>query len=143
MIIDNIKEEAEILSRIVGEDITAVSMHRPSKETLKRSLDGTFDTGNLINSYGKEFFEGFKYISDSRRRWREDVEAIIADGQHNRLHILTHPFWYNEENYTIDQIIKAFIERSPKDRIETLNENITALNEIIDLNFTDKTWEVK
>ena len=51
----------------------------------------------MINSYGQTFFHDFKYLSDSRRRWREPVEEIIRSGTYDRLHILTHAFWYHKQ----------------------------------------------
>ena len=36
----------------------------------------------MINGYGKVYFKEFKYLSDSRRWWREPVEEIIESGQY-------------------------------------------------------------
>ena len=103
-------------------------MHRPSRETL--GADYHFSNG-LINSYGKEFFLDFKYVSDSRMRWRENVDDIVASGQYKRLHILTHAFWYNDEENTMKNIIEAFIKEGEKDRFNSLNDNITDLESIL------------
>ena len=84
--------ERDILTSILGTPVTSVSMHRPSKVTLEADLK----IPGMVNSYGKTFFYDFKYLSDSRHRWREPVEEIIQSGEYNRLHILTHAFWYHE-----------------------------------------------
>lgn len=123
-----IEREAQLLSEILGFHIKSVSMHRPSKETL--DADYHFDNG-LVNSYGKEFFHEFKYVSDSRMRWRENVDEIINSNQHKRIHILTHAFWYNHEEQTMKKIIEKFINEGKQDRYNTLNDNITDLDSIL------------
>lgn len=128
-VIDAIKTEAEIMSRIIGaEQIKAVSMHRPSKETL----EADYKIDGIINSYGMEFFKGFKYVSDSRRRWREDVEEIIISGEYDKLHILTHAFWYNEEELDLRTSVEQFVLSGNRDRYQAMKENITNLDEIMD-----------
>jgi len=67
------EQERVILQSILNVPITTISMHRPSKTTL----DGDWKFDHMINSYGTEFFRNFKYVSDSRMHWREDVEEII------------------------------------------------------------------
>ncbi|NBI63097.1 hypothetical protein D3Z38_08505 [Clostridiales bacterium] len=108
--------------------IHVVSMHRPTKATLEADLkiDG------LINSYGYEFFKGFKYVSDSRRKWRENVEGIIDCGEYKRLHILTHPFWYHENERNLKETIYDFVNKANRERYDVLEKNITNLNEIMD-----------
>lgn len=123
-----IEREAQLLSEILGYNIKSVSMHRPSKETL--DADYQFDNG-LINSYSQEFFHSFKYVSDSRMCWRENVDEIINLNQHKRIHILTHAFWYNHEELTMKKIIQKFINEGKKDRYNILNDNITDLDSIL------------
>ena len=72
-IIDDIVYEGRILSDIIGKTASVVSMHRPSKEIL----DADLGSPGFVNSYGYEFFHVFKYVSDSRRRWREPIEDDI------------------------------------------------------------------
>ena len=46
----------------------------------------------------KVFFDGeIKYVSDSRRRWREDVDGIIAEKKFDKIQMLVHPLWYYEK----------------------------------------------
>lgn len=65
--------EIEMLSRIIGMKIDTVSMHRPSERFLSANLE--FDS--VINSYNGIYFKSMKYLSDSRRCWRENVDEII------------------------------------------------------------------
>lgn len=122
-----IYQEIDLMSSILDCDIRLVSMHRPSPKTLQAN----YDLGMIVNSYSKEFFEGFKYVSDSRRRWRENVEEIISCGLYNKLHILTHAFWYNEIEKDIKQSILDFMDEAKEERLYFLDQNITNLAEII------------
>ena len=119
--------EAGILADICGCPVTTVSMHRPSKATLEADLR----IPGMVNSYGQTFFHDFKYLSDSRRRWREPVEEIIRGGEYDRLHILTHAFWYHEQEQDIRQDVNAFIRAASGERYAQMAENITDLSEIL------------
>lgn len=123
----NIIQEGNILSDILGERITTVSMHRPSKSIL----DADIEIPGYVNSYGKTFFRDFKYVSDSRRRWREPVEEYIENETYDRLHILTHAFWYNEEEKSLTDTIKSYLQRGSIDRYDVFNDNFTSLDEIV------------
>lgn len=123
-----IVHEARILADICGCPIATVSMHRPSKATLEADLQ----IPGMVNSYGQTFFHDFKYLSDSRRRWREPVEEIIRGGEHDRLHILTHAFWYHEQEQDIAESVGAFIRSANAERYAQMLENITDLPSIIE-----------
>lgn len=125
---DHIIEEANIMRLILKLPVRVVSMHRPTKATLEANLE----IDGLINSYGYEFFKGFKYVSDSRRRWRENVEETIDCGEYKRLHILTHPFWYHENERNLKETICDFVNNANRERYDVLEKNITNLNEIMD-----------
>lgn len=122
-----ITNEANILAHLCGFPIRSVSMHRPSKVILEADLE----IPGLINSYGKTFFHDFKYLSDSRRHWREPVEEIIESGKYDRLHILTHPFWYHADDESIDMAVKQFILSANRERYAQMAENITDLSSIM------------
>ena len=125
--VDNILREARILSDICGFPIRAVSMHRPSR----RTLDANYDIPGMVNSYGKTFFQDFKYLSDSRRRWREPAEDIIRARQYKRLHILTHAFWYRETPEGIADTVGRFIRTANRERYAQMNENLTDLPSVL------------
>ncbi|MBR4924270.1 MAG: hypothetical protein IKZ61_00795 [Prevotella sp.] len=125
-----IKHEAGVLSDIIGTPITIVSMHRPSQKTL----DANYDLYPMVNSYGKTFFNDFKYLSDSRRRWREPAHDIIKSGEYDRLHILTHPIWYQETEESIHDTIKRFVTSANKERYLQESENIKDIESILDIN---------
>lgn len=120
-------EEADLLSALLGAPVTSISMHRPSKATL----EADYQIPGLVNSYGRTFFRDFKYLSDSRRRWREPVEDIIRAGEYDRLHILTHAFWYHEQEEDISQTVEDFICLANRERYRQMAENIEDINSIL------------
>lgn len=122
-----ILHEREILSSVLETAVTAVSMHRPSKATLEADLK----IPSMVNSYGQTFFRDFKYLSDSRRRWREPVEEIIQSGEYDRLHILTHAFWYHEKDESIEATVGRFVRSANRERYRQMMENITDLPSIL------------
>ncbi len=124
---EKILMEANLLGNTIGRSVESVSMHRPSKRILEANLS----IPGLINSYSDEFFHGFKYLSDSRRTWREPVEETIKSEQFKKLHILTHAFWYEEKSKDIKSTIKDFVLSGNLDRYDILDENITDLQSIL------------
>ncbi len=122
-----IRKEARILSDLIDVNINSFSLHRPNHFSLETEIR----IPGLINSYGEEFFHGFKYLSDSRRRWREPVEEIIEKGEFEKLHILTHAFWYHEEDLTISETILDFLRSASRERKLTMKDNITDLEQIL------------
>lgn len=102
-----VKREAQILSAFFEVDIQAVSMHRPSKVVLENDIE----LGGLINAYGRRFFKEYKYLSDSRRQWREGcVCSKISDQQYQRLHLLTHAFWWTAQPVPdVDSRVREFL----------------------------------
>lgn len=122
-----ISKEARILSELLEVEINSFSLHRPNAVTLETELE----IPGFVNSYSEEFFQNFKYVSDSRRRWREPVEEIIQSEAYQRLHILTHAFWYHQEEWGLKETISDFIKVAGEDRRTYLSENITDLDSIL------------
>lgn len=118
--VKSILKEKEILSDWLGAEITTVSMHRPSKKMLEADLQ----IPGMVNSYGKTFFREFKYLSDSRCQWREPVVEIIRSGEYNRLHILTHAFWYRAEEQSMKAKLERFIAEAEWERYDSLLNNM-------------------
>lgn len=125
--VQRILKERGVLSALLETEVSTVSMHRPSRATL----DADLQIPGIVNSYGRTFFRDFKYLSDSRRRWREPVEEIIRSGTYDRLHILTHAFWYHQREETLRENVQGFICAANKERYRQLRENITDLESIL------------
>lgn len=126
---EKIVQEAKILSEAAGCKVNVVSMHRPSQNTLQAG----YEIPGLINSYGQTFLKEFKYLSDSRRRWREPVDQILDIAEYDRLHILTHAFWYHEKEKNMQDSLYEFVKEAGLKRYECLLDNVSDLEEIIDI----------
>jgi hypothetical protein len=100
-----IQKEITLLEKILEIPINIVSMHCPSKYLL----DSNLNIPNIVNSYSHVFFKQFKYLSDSLHRWREDVEDIVCRSKFEKLHLLTHPFWYREQKQSMRDKIYQYI----------------------------------
>ena len=124
----HLEKELDILSDIVGQKIDVVSMHRPSR----RFLDADMHFPGVINSYSKTFFKEFKYVSDSRMNWREDVFSIIESGEYGSINILTHPIWYGEKQESHRKIIDTFLNRVRCRYDDMLNDNIRDYKEFME-----------
>ena len=122
-----ISHEAKVLSDIIEYPVSTFSMHRPNKRVLNSNLI----VPGLINAYGHPFFDEFKYLSDSRREWREPVVKIITSGEYNRIQILTHAFWYHEKEEDISATIKNYIYSANSERYSLMKDNIKDLESIM------------
>lgn len=127
---EKILYEAKLLETVTERPVNVVSMHRPGKEMLIEKLI----IPGMINAYGSPFFDEFKYLSDSRRNWREPVEQIIASGRYDRLQILTHAFWYDEQEKGLHDTVKFFINSANRQRYEAYEENFTDLTSVMGMN---------
>jgi len=127
MLARNVKKEADTLAQLCGCEIETISMHRPSS----RMLEGSFQVPGLINVYGKTFFKDYKYMSDSRRNWREPVLERISSGEYQRLHILTHPFWYGDTEADIHHTVSEFVNGANRERYNIFKGNIARLEELM------------
>lgn len=112
-----------MLSNVLDLKVNTVSMHRPSKFCLESDLK----IPGIINSYGQEFFKAFKYLSDSRRHWREDALGYIREEKFEKLHILTHAFWYYETEMNMKEALTAFLDNARSERYAILDRNFTRL----------------
>ncbi len=127
-LVNNIKKEAKILESVLDTGIDCVSMHRPSREILDIDLM----IPGMINSYSKVFFHEFEYVSDARKRWRKQVDSIISEKRSNKLHILTHPIWYDEKECSIHDSLMNLIGSGNRKVYDELRKNITDCDSVID-----------
>ena len=104
-------------------------MHRPSQ----MNLSANYHIPNIINACSQKFFHEYKYLSDSRRRWREPVLEIIKSECYNKLHILTHAFWYNSTEVSLYETLNNFITSASHERFCQEEKNITDIKSIFQL----------
>ena len=87
--------EGRVLSETLEVPVKAVSLHNPSV-----SATVTFDAeelGGMVHAGARSVRDRYTYISDSNGYWRFDrLPEVVAAGAHERLHVLTHPEWWQE-----------------------------------------------
>jgi hypothetical protein len=89
--VDYYELQAELLGRLSGTVVSAMSRHNPSTLTAD-PLDGRT---RLISAYEPRFTSEIVYVSDSCGAWRDDAVALFAaPAPPPRLQLLIHPiFW--------------------------------------------------
>jgi len=125
--VNKVRSEIVTLSDMLEYEIKVVSMHRPSASTLMAD----YKIPNIVNSYSDEFFKKYKYFSDSRKNWREDVENLIDIVNYDNIHLLTHPIWYHKMKTNIKDDLLNLINNGKNSRYCSLNDNFTDLSSII------------
>ncbi|HYI36489.1 MAG TPA: hypothetical protein VEX39_07790 [Thermoleophilaceae bacterium] len=85
--------ERELLSATVGSPVDAFAFHIPEVTgTAKVDED---HIGGMVNAGGRTLRERYSYVSDSNGYWRHRrLPEVIAEGTEERLHVLTHPGWW-------------------------------------------------
>ncbi|MFB0516400.1 MAG: hypothetical protein ACETWG_07340 [Candidatus Neomarinimicrobiota bacterium] len=96
-----LRQERELLSRIIGTEVTGLSVHEPFRIRKNREEDWFRALGFEYEAYSSQFTP-LKYISDSSAYWREGCMCQHI-GRTDQLYILTHGFWWYDktplENY--------------------------------------------
>jgi hypothetical protein len=88
--------ERSLLETVLECPIEAFSFHDPEAGGLL-CFDEDWIAG-MVNAYGRRMREDYAYGSDSNGYWRHrPLPELIASGERERLHILTHPEWWPAE----------------------------------------------
>jgi hypothetical protein len=100
-----ISAEQRLLEDICEAPVTALSLHTPGVTSIPQAEDDVI--GGMVNAYGRSIAERYRYVSDSNGHWRFDpLPAMIEAAAEPRLHVLTHPEWWQSR------------PMSPRDRVE-------------------------
>ena len=121
------QDEKKLLEQVIESPVSFISMHRPSKYILEHDIK--FD--GMTNAYSELFFKKFKYVSDSRMNWREPVIDIVESGEYNRLQLLTHPFWYDDDTGSFEERLITFANKSIDETKRFLRREVSDLEGII------------
>ena len=84
--------------------VKAVSSHNPDVPSSAPLEED--EAAEMVNAFGPDIRERYAYVSDSNGYWRFRPLAEVLDGGEDRLHVLTHPEWWQED------------EMSPRERIQ-------------------------
>jgi hypothetical protein len=108
-LLQSIDHELNILSNLAEQEISSVSFHQPSVEILKGE---TYIPGK-INTYNKEQFRGWNYLSDSNRIWKEhNGISVFADTSIRKIQLLIHPIWWIKDNPVIEDAWDRALEEN-------------------------------
>jgi hypothetical protein len=112
ILIKYVDSEVHLLEDYFNTKIFAVSFHRPSQFLLQSDIKLK---DNLINTYDRNFIKEFKYISDSRRMWKEGClcsffEKTGADySSPDRIQALVHPIWWTDKSLNAQDTMERFL----------------------------------
>lgn len=118
-IVEEVKNELNILSSLVDSPISTVSFHQPSAFILK----GDLVIPSVVNTYNKEQMTGWYYCSDSNRIWKDHNAYSVFDiGKYKKIQILIHPIWWMCE----DEIIEDAWDHAVRDNLYIMQEQFLA-----------------
>ena len=101
--------EGRVLGETLGVPVEVVSLHNPSVSGTE-ALDAE-RLGGMLHAGARSIRDGYTYVSDSNGYWRfERLAEVVTAGAHERLHVLTHPEWWQEEAMSPRERILRCIE---------------------------------
>jgi hypothetical protein len=101
--------EGRVLAEALEVPVRAVSLHNPS---VSGSVDlDAEELGGMLHAGARSVRKRYAYVSDSNGYWRfERLPEVLAAGAHDRLHVLTHPEWWQEKPMSPRERILRCIE---------------------------------
>lgn len=123
-----INYEKDIFKQLFDIDANVVAMHRPSKFILENNLE--FES--IINTYSKKFFKEYAYYSDSRMQYKVDIIDKITSEEDDKIQLLIHPIWYNDDNQKPYNIFDKLIKKSKDNMVENFKLNIKDFTSFIE-----------
>lgn len=128
---DDIKREKELLETIIECPITSFSFHNPDVNGDFTNLEDEI-IGGLINVYSKKIRTKFRYCSDSNGYWRfsrlEDFLKEQSGKENAKLHILTHPAWWQDTVMTPRERIVRCVEGRAKSVMKNYDSQLEKNN---------------
>ena len=91
-----LKSEAAVIESLSDQPVRAFSFHNPDVGPWLAYDDDVL--GGLRSAYGRTIKRDFQYCSDSNGYWRfRRLQDVLADESIEKLHVLTHPGWWQVE----------------------------------------------
>jgi hypothetical protein len=88
--------ERRVLGELIEAPVEVLSFHNPGASGAAH-VDAD-ELAGMRNVYGAGLRESYHYVSDSNGYWRhERLPEVIEAAEWDRLHVLTHPEWWQEE----------------------------------------------
>jgi hypothetical protein len=110
--------ERTLLEQLFEREVTAFSLHN-TQVSDSAGFDADLIAG-LPNANGRTLRATHGYVSDSNGYWRWDsLGHVLRSGEHERLHVLTHPEWWTPEPMSPRRRILRCIEGRSRDAEES------------------------
>jgi hypothetical protein len=94
-LIEKIGFECDLLTELVRRPVETLSFHNPT--AWEQFLNDDRLAG-MTNVYGRTISENYAYVSDSNGYWRHSrLPDVLTAAEERRLHVLTHPEWWQAE----------------------------------------------
>jgi hypothetical protein len=88
--------ERDVLETLFERPVTAFSLHNTDVSN-SAGFDADVIAG-VPSANGRTLRETHGYVSDSNGYWRfRPLGEVLASGEHDRLHVLTHPEWWQPD----------------------------------------------
>jgi hypothetical protein len=124
-----ILQEIDMLSTMLGFEIHAFSIHRPSPDALAAN----FKFDGILNAYQDDFFTfdpkaqpdsklEVKYMSDANHIWRygyPNEETILGN---KKVQILTHPFAWTKEGYDNRNNFRTLLNEKYEELLDSVDK---------------------
>jgi hypothetical protein len=95
-LVERIEREATQLADLLECPVVAFSFHNPGLVNDDLAVDGETVAG-ILNVYSRHIRERYRYVSDSNGHWRHERLFDLLEDPPERLHVLTHPEWWQVE----------------------------------------------
>ncbi|WP_130836115.1 hypothetical protein [Lachnoclostridium sp. Marseille-P6806] len=123
-----IRKEIDMLSDMLGFEIRAFSIHRPSPDVLAENIK----LPGILNAYQDDFFSfapnvtddtslAVKYMSDANHIWRYGYPDEANIRGHRRVQILTHPFAWTKKGYDNLNNYRTLIDEKYMEMIDSID----------------------
>lgn len=100
--------ERDFLADVLERPIEAFSFHNPTIHGFDFRMD---EIAGMLNTYGRGIDARYTYISDSNGYWRHRRLPEVLDArEEHRLHVLTHPEWWQAEAMSPSRRLARAIE---------------------------------
>ena len=127
IVCEQIKDQAEILSRFTGTNIDRFSFHRPSPALLQSDMR----VEGLFNTYSRLFFtytnnlDSLKdtdvhYLSDSNHQWKFGQPTAEWIKNHPKIQCLFHPMSWTFEGSNHLDCFKSLAKEKKEEFLETV-----------------------
>jgi hypothetical protein len=94
---ERVAAEAVLVHDLLGQTVEAVSFHNPGLVHDELPIDAD-EIAGIANASGRSLQQRYSYVSDSNGYWRfRRLLDVVTEGSEPRLHVLTHPEWWQAE----------------------------------------------